>query len=260
MRLQGKVAVVTGSSMGLGEAIAGELGNQGARLVINSRSRERAVRMAASLAEQGVEALAVAGDVSTRAGNQALVDAAVERWGRLDIMVNNAGISRNGRSLELDEAEWLDHINVNLNGLFFGCQAAARQMVRQQTGGVIINLGSIYSHVGNRFRAAYIASKHGVSGLTKALAAEWAPHHIRVLEVCPAYIRTPMIQTDLQTGAVDAELFFTDGDIQRRTPLGRFGVPDEVSKVVSFLASDEASFISGTSVNVDGGWVGYGGW
>lgn len=257
MQLKDRVAIVTGSSMGLGEAIAAALAAEGARVVVNSRQQERADRIARAIAG---EAIGVAADVATPAGNQALVDAAVSRWGRVDILVNNAGISRNGRSLELPDAEWLDHINLNLNGLFFGCRAAARQMVRQGSGGVIINLGSVYSHVGNRFRAAYVASKHGVSGLTKALAAEWARHKIRVVEVCPAYIRTPMIAGDLESAEADRELFFTDDDIQRRTPLGRLGVPDEVSKVVAFLCSDSASYITGTSVAVDGGWTGYGGW
>lgn len=260
MKLKERVAVVTGSSMGLGQAIAEELAAQGARVVVNSRSQERAERIANSIQSRGGEAIAVAGDVGTRQGNYALVAAAVARWGRVDIMVNNAGISRNARSLELDEAEWLDHINLNLNGLFFGCQAAAQQMVKQGTGGVILNLGSVYSHLGNRFRAAYVASKHGVTGLTKALAAEWARYRIRVLEISPAYIRTPMIETDLGSAEVDRELFFTDADIKRRTPLDRFGVPDEVSKVAAFLVSDDASYMTGTSVNVDGGWVGYGGW
>lgn len=260
MSLQGKVAIVTGSSMGLGQAVAEELAVQGVRVAVNSRSQERADRIAGAIAGRGGECIAVAADVGTRQGNQALVDAAVARWGRLDIMINNAGISRNARSLDLDEAEWMEHIQLNLNGLFFGCQAAARQMVRQGSGGVILNLGSVYSHVGNRFRAAYIASKHGVSGLTKALAAEWAQYKIRVVEVCPAYIRTPMVDTDLGSAVSDPELFFTDADIQRRTPLARFGVPDEVSKVVAFLVSDAASYMTGTSVNVDGGWVGHGGW
>lgn len=260
MKLEDKVAVVTGASMGLGKAVAESLCENGARVVVNSRSLQRAETVTAELKARGFAAISVAADVATSAGNEALVEAAVRTWGRLDIMVNNAGISRNGRSLDLPEAEWLDHINLNLNGLFFGCQVAARQMVKQGAGGVIINIGSVYSDVGNKYRAAYVAAKHGVYGLTKALAAEWAPHGIRVVDVHPAYIQTPMIATDLDSAIADPELFFTDADIKRRTPLGRFGRPVDVSRVVAFLASDDAAYITGSAINIDGGWAGYGRW
>lgn len=260
MKLRGKVAVVTGSSMGLGEAVAVAFAEQGAHVVVNSRSQDRAEPVAARLRDRGFAALAVGADVSTPTGNQGLVAAAVAAWGRLDIMVNNAGISRNARSLELPADEWLAHVDLNLNGLWFGCQAAARQMVRQGSGGVILNMGSIYSVVGNKYRAAYVATKHAVQGLTKALAAEWAPHGIRVVGLNPAYIETPMIAGDLDAGAADPELFFTPGDIRRRTPAGRFGQPEDVSRAAVFLASEDAAFITGTAVNVDGGWIDYGGW
>ncbi|MBI2879596.1 MAG: SDR family oxidoreductase [Candidatus Rokubacteria bacterium] len=253
MKLAGRVAIVTGSSMGIGEAIATLFTREGARVVINSRAEERARAVADRLVKEGAEAIAVAADVSRKAEVDRLVDAAVQAWGRLDVMVNNAGTSMIVPSVELGEADWRRTIDLNLTGAFLGCQAAARVMI-PQGGGSIINIGSILAEVGLPKRAAYCASKHGLVGLTRVLGTEWARHGVRVNCLNPGYIKTTMDVHDQTVGD------YTDADIHRRTPAGRFGGVDEVARAALFLASDDAAYISGDTLNVDGGWVAYGGW
>jgi 3-oxoacyl-[acyl-carrier protein] reductase len=253
MKLQDRVAIVTGSSMGIGEAIAWAYARQGARIVVHSRSPERGERVARALQEGGHEAVAVAGDVRESATAERLVNAAQQRWRRLDILVNNAGTSMIGPSETLAEDGWRLTIETNLSGAFFCAQAAARVMIPQRKG-VILNISSILGEVGLPKRAAYCASKHGLIGLTKVLGTEWARHGIRVVSIDPAYIKTPMDERDQGTGD------YTSADIERRTPAGRFGGVEEVAAAALFLASDDAAYITGSCVTVDGGWVAYGGW
>jgi 3-oxoacyl-[acyl-carrier protein] reductase len=144
-------------------------------------------------------------------------------------------------------------IDTNLTGVFFGCQAAGRQMVRQG-GGVIINIGSVYSHVAAPRRLAYASAKHAQLGLTKVLAIEWARLGVRVVSLDPGYIKTPLDELDQASGD------YTDPDIIRRTPVGRFGTPADVAKVAVFLASDDATYMTGSSTVVEGGWLAYGAW
>lgn len=253
MKLAGRVAVVTGSSMGIGEAIAAAFLREGARVVVNSRDQKRADDAAARLAKGGAETLALAADVSTRAGVGRLVEAAVSRWGRLDIMVNNAGTSMIAPSVELAESDWRRTIDLNLTGAFLGCQAAARVMLPKRSG-AIINIGSILGELGLPKRAAYCASKHGLIGLTKVLGVEWGHQGVRVNCINPGYIKTPMDVHDQSVGD------YTDADITRRTPAGRFGSVEDVARVAEWLASDDAAYVTGTTIDVDGGWVAYGGW
>jgi 3-oxoacyl-[acyl-carrier protein] reductase len=253
MRLRERVAVITGSSMGIGESIAWAYAREGARIVVNSRSEDRAERVARALRDEGHEAMAVPGDVREKAAADRLAAAAQDRWGRLDILVNNAGTSMIGPSESLPEGGWRLTIDTNLTGPFFCAQAAARVMIPQRRG-VILNISSILGEVGLPKRAAYCASKHGLIGLTKVLAVEWARHGIRVVSVDPGYIKTPMDERDQGSGG------YSNADIERRTPAGRFGTADEVARVCAFLASDEASYITGSGITVDGGWVAYGGW
>ena len=253
MRLRDRVAVITGSSMGIGEAIAWAYAREGARVVIHSRSHDRGERVAGALREEGHDAIAVAGDVRERGLADRLVAAARQRWNRLDVLVNNAGTSMIGPSEALPEEGWRLTIDTNLTGAFFCAQAAARVMIPQRKG-VILNISSILGEVGLPKRAAYCASKHGLIGLTKVLAAEWARHGIRVVSIDPAYIKTAMDERDQVSGD------YTNADIERRTPAGRFGTTEEVAKVAAFLASDDAGYITGSCVTVDGGWVAYGGW
>jgi 3-oxoacyl-[acyl-carrier protein] reductase len=253
MKLSGRVAIVTGSSMGIGEAIAGAFLREGARVVVNSREQARADAAAARLGRAGGETLPLAADVATRAGVDRLVAAAVGRWGRLDIMVNNAGTSMIAPSVELGEADWRRTIDLNLTGAFLGSQAAARVMLPARAGS-IINIGSILGQVGLPKRAAYCASKHGLIGLTKVLGVEWGRQGVRVNCINPGYIKTPMDVQDQSVGD------YTDADITRRAPAGRFGGPEEVATAAVWLASDDAAYVTGTAVDVDGGWVAYGGW
>ena len=252
-RLGGRVAVVTGSSGGIGLAIATEFAREGASVVVNSRDAERAEKAASTLAQEGLPVSGFAADMRRPEEARALAQAAVARYGRLDIWVNNAGINVIKPALELEADEWAAVIDTNLSACFYGSQAAGRLMVPQKSG-VIIQIGSIIGEVGLPRRVPYTAAKHGLIGLTKVLAAEWARDNVRVVCLDPGYISTGLGVKSQASGA------FTAADIERRTPMGRFGEAAEVARVAVFLASDDASYITGSHVTVDGGWVAYGGW
>jgi 3-oxoacyl-[acyl-carrier protein] reductase len=248
-RLAGKVAVVTGSSSGLGRAIAEAFAAEGAAVAVNSREAARAQAVAGHLPR----AIAVQADVQHPEQAQALADAAISAFGRLDIWVNNAGVNAIGPAVEMDPADWRRVIDTNLSGCFFGSQAAARVMLPQKRG-VIIQIGSIFGEVGLATRAPYTTAKHGLVGMTKALAAEWAPDNVRVVCLEPGYIAAGLGLKGQELGVFTAE------EIEGRTPMHRFGRPEELAAVAVFLASDEAGFVTGTSVTVDGGWTAHGGW
>ena len=250
--LSGQVAVVTGASSGIGQAIAARLGVAGAKVVVNSRSAERAEDAAAALRDRGTEALGVAADIGRDDQARKLIDAATDRFGRLDILVNNAGQPSVSPSEELDPADWRRVIDTDLSGAFYCAQAAGVTML-QQGSGVIINISSIFGQTGNAMRAAYVAAKHGLDGLTKVLAAEWATRGVRVNSVNPAYVATPLVDAAMASASFAVE------DIERRTPLGRMGKPEEIAEVVAFLASPGASYITGVQLPVDGGWLAFGG-
>lgn len=246
-----KVAIVTGSSAGIGYEIAKVFAEAGAKVVLNSRAAERAQQAAASLQAGGATAIGVAADVTDPAQAQRLVDQAVAAFGGVDILVNNAGISMIASAEALDPAEWQRAINTNLSGPFY-CARAVAPALFARGGGVILNVGSAAGAVGLPMRAAYCAAKHGLEGLTKVLALDWAKRGVRVICIDPAYIKTAMDERDSATAG------YTDAQIERRTPLGRFGSVAEVAKVALFLASPAASYITGSSILVDGGWVAYG--
>ncbi len=253
-RLHGKVAVVTGSSGGIGQAIAYEFAREGASVVINSRAAARAGDAAAAMEHEGFRAAAFAADIRDLVQARALASAAVDRFGRLDVWVNNAGVNVIKPALELEPHEWAQVIDTNLSGCFYGAQAAARHMVPQKSG-VIIQIGSIIGEVGLPRRVPYTAAKHGLIGLTKVLGTEWAKDNVRVVCLDPGYISAGLgVKSQTRGGA------FTAADIERRTPMGRFGEAAEVARVAVFLASDDASYITGSHITVDGGWVAYGGW
>jgi 3-oxoacyl-[acyl-carrier protein] reductase len=250
-RFRDKVVVVTGSGGGIGLEVAMRFAVEGAHVVTNGRNEERAAAAAAQIRATGAQATAVAADVRTWAGASQLLDGAVKAFGGVDILVNNAGISMIARSDELDPEEWERAIATNLSGPFF-CSRAAHPSMKARGGGVIVNIGSVTAHVGFPMRAAYCSAKHGLVGLTKVLALDWVDDGIRVLQVDPAYIKTPLDVGDQETAGYD------DASIEARTPMGRFGTVAEVAQTVLLAASPEASYMTGSCLVVDGGWVAYG--
>jgi 3-oxoacyl-[acyl-carrier protein] reductase len=250
--LAGRVAIVTGSSSGIGEAIAHELAAAGAAVVVNSRSLERAEPVARAIESSGGRAIAVAADVCDSSQVAALVRVAVEELNGLDILVNNAGVGFIAPSEELAEADWRRVIDLDLTAQFICAQAAGRHMLAAG-GGVIVNIGSALAHTAMPGRAAYAAAKHGLVGLTKVLGTEWAGRGVRCVLVSPGYVATELVTENMRRGGFD------ERDIERRTPLGRLATPQEVAQVVAFVASDAASYMTAGHVLVDGGFVGYGG-
>jgi 3-oxoacyl-[acyl-carrier protein] reductase len=217
--------------------------------VITSRSVERAQAAAADI--EG--ALGVGAELTAEGGPEALVDRVLDEFGRLDVLVNNAGAGQLGESEMLLREVWQSIIDVDLSATFFCSQAAARPMLAAGRG-VIVNVSSLLGHMGLARRAAYSAAKHGVEGLTKTLAAEWARRGVRVMSVAPGYVATELLAGTMKAGG------FTFEDVAGRTPLGRLAEPSEVARVVAFLVSDDAAYLTGSSILVDGGWLADGGW
>jgi 3-oxoacyl-[acyl-carrier protein] reductase len=251
--MNGRVAVVTGGGRGLGAAIAEELAARGAAVAVADLDAALAEATAQRLRAGGARATAHAADVSDPDQVGALFDAIIEAHGRVDVLVNNAGVGAVAPSDELTYEQWSRTLAVNLSGTFLCAQAAARHMLPAGRG-VIVNIGSLFAATGMPMRAAYAASKHAVVGLTKVLATEWAGRGVRVVAIDPAYVRTALDEAD--QGAGD----YTAADIERRTPMGRYAEPGEVARVVAFVASDAASYVTGSEIAVDGGWLAFGGW
>jgi 2-deoxy-D-gluconate 3-dehydrogenase len=245
--LDGKVAIVTGAGTGLGEAMAVGLAEAGADVagVYNLHAPEVARGEIQSL---GRRFLALQADLSSIEPLQGIIDAAVERLGRLDILVNNAGIIRRAPSLEFTEEDWDEVMNVNLKSVFFLCQAAARQFVKQGSGGKIINVASMLSFQGGILVPSYTASKSGVRGLTQLLANEWAAHNVNVNAIAPGYMATsntePLRRDPGRAPAILA-----------RIPAGRWGMPADLQGAVVFLASEASAYVNGFTLAVDGGWL-----
>lgn len=249
----GRVAIVTGSTTGIGRAIAGELARRGTTVVVTSRSADRADAAATAIVAEGGRAVGVGTQLTEPGGPAGLVEDTLDRFGRLDVLVNNAGAGHVADSETLDADDWRRIIDLDLTAPFLCAQAAARPMLAAGRGS-IINVSSVVGHVGLARRAAYSAAKHGLEGLTKTLAAEWGGRGVRVVCVAPAYVETELLAGTMAAGG------FTLDDVAARTPLGRLAEPVEVARVVAFLASDDASYVTGSSVLVDGGWVADGGW
>jgi 3-oxoacyl-[acyl-carrier protein] reductase len=242
--LQGKVALITGGSRGIGAAVAQTLATAGAAVVVCARNGEAAAATASAIAAQGGQALGVAADVSRAEDAERLMKACLERFGRLDILVNNAGITRDGLVLRMKDGDWSDVLAVNLNGAFYCARAALRVILKQKQSGRIINIGSVVGSMGNAGQANYVTSKAGLIGLTKALAREVAARGVTVNLVAPGFI-----ETDMTANLPDAVKETYRGQI----PLGRFGTAADVAAAVAFLASDGAAYITGQVIHVNGG-------
>lgn len=251
MKLKKKVAIITGASKGIGKGIATRFAQEGAAVVLASRSVDLLSSIAEQIKREGGKAIALEVDVSCCESVEAMVNKAVEHFGRLDIMVNNAGIAMAHPSEGLSVKDWQRTLDTNLSGVFYGCQCAARKMI-PQGGGCIINISSVYGLVAAPARAAYCASKAAVNMLTKVLAIEWANKNIRVNAIAPGYFRTELVQGVIDKGMLPL------GAIEKRTPLGRIGEVEELLSLAVYLASNESSYMTGTIINVDGGWEAYG--
>jgi NAD(P)-dependent dehydrogenase (short-subunit alcohol dehydrogenase family) len=247
-----KVAVVTGAAQGVGFETSQLLARQGYRVVMTDvQPLERAV---ASIAERGLQVDAEVGDVSSEDFVQALAAKVLQRHGTVDVLVNNAGISMILPAEDTTGEQWQRVMNVNLLGPFLLCREFGRAMLARRAGS-IVNVASVAGLGGVIHRAAYNASKHGLIGLTRTLAAEWGGRGVRVNAVCPGWIKTEMDAKDMGSGA------YTDTDIIDRVPLARFAKPGDVAAAIAFLADSESSgFINGVSLPVDGGWTGDNSW
>jgi NAD(P)-dependent dehydrogenase (short-subunit alcohol dehydrogenase family) len=242
--LEGKVAVVTGGGRGLGRAMAHALAAHGARVVIAGRNAETLEQAAAAMSAEGLRVEGEVCDVS----DEAAVERLASRVGRPDILINNAGVNPFYRSAEkVTTDEWRQVLDVNLTGVFLACRAFGRLML-EQGGGAIVNVTSIAGHVGLERSAAYCAAKGGVELLSKSLALDWAKRGVRVNCLAPGYI-----ETDLTAGLRDNPTLAER--ITSKTPMGRFGAPDDLAGAVVFLASDASRYVTGQTLLVDGGWT-----
>jgi 3-oxoacyl-[acyl-carrier protein] reductase len=244
--LTGKSAVVTGGSRGIGKAIVLRLATQGADVAFSYRGNTEAAEATAKEVESlGRKTLAVQADASTMDGAEALIKQAIEALGKVDILVNNAGITRDDLIMRMSPEDWRDVLETNLFGAFYALKAVTRPMLRAK-GGRIINISSVSGQAGQTGQANYSSAKAGLIGLTKAAARELASRNITVNAVAPGFVLTELTQ-DLPEDLL--------GQIKERTPLARFGTPEEIANAVAFLASDEAAYITGQVLAVDGGLV-----
>jgi len=256
MLLKDKVTIITGAASGIGKATALTFGREGAKVMCADINAEGAEATARTIADTGGEAASIKTDVIQEDDIKEMISATVTRWGRLDVLYNNAGIGVGNPVTQVSLEEWGRIIDINLRGVFLGTKHAILEMLKTG-GGSIVNTASDAGLIGTPMLSAYCASKGGVVLFTKATAAEWAAMGIRINCVCPGVIRTPildpMIAMGKASGASEEELWARMGKVH---PIGRVGKPEEVAEAVTWLASDRASFVTGVALPVDGGLAG----
>ncbi len=248
MKLKDKVALITGASKGIGKGIAERYAREGATVMLASRTEKLLDELSRKIQSDGGKADFCIMDVKKPDNIQAAVDRTVATFGKLDIMVNNAGVSMAHPSETLSAENWVNTMETDLFGVFYGCQSAGRQMMTQPQGGCIINISSMYGSVAAPMRTAYCTSKAGVDMMTRVLAVEWGDRNIRLNCIAPGYIKTELVQNLIDKGTLQVDA------LEKRTPQGRLGEVSDVLGSAVFLASDEASFITGTIITMDGGW------
>lgn len=246
MQLAGKVALVTGASRGIGRAVALQLAKSGAKIAVNYAGNQAAAEEVKQLIEEnGGEAILVQADISSSESVDAMVSAVMDAFGRIDILVNNAGITRDTLLMRMKEVDWNAVIQTNLTGVFYVTKAVSKIMMKQRSGR-IVNMSSVVGLMGNAGQANYAAAKAGVIGFTKSMAKELAARNITVNAIAPGFIATDM--TAVLSDKVKE-------DLATKIPLGRLGAADDIANAVLFLVSDSASYITGQTLNVDGGMV-----
>jgi len=253
MRLEGKVAIVTGGGSGIGRAVAVRFAEEGAAVVVAGQRVERLRETAEIIESSGGRALATGCDVTDAEQVKKLVDGAVAAYGRLDILVNNAARNRpdtavNETVAEMSQDWWAATLAVNVTGAFYCCKYALQPMIRAG-GGCIINIASTSGVTGNWNQGAYVASKHGLVGLTKSIALDYARHNVRANAICPGFTET---ERSLNFSALNRSADWREKKLAE-IPLGRLGQPEEVAALAAFLASDEAAYITGAVIPIDGG-------
>lgn len=254
MKLEGRVAVITGGTSGIGRTTAVLFGREGARVVIVGRRREEGEKTGALVRGKGGEALFLRMDISRSQEVREMVRRAVDEYGKIDVLFNNAGINPESarRPLaECSEEDWDRIMDINVRGVFLVSKAVIPEMMKQG-GGVIINTSSVLGQVAAKNRAIYSTSKSAVVGLTRGMALDYAPYNIRVNCVLPGLVETSMGQGLIQSAKQDPKQW---ENLMRQYPIGRVGKPEDVARVVLFLASDESAWMTGSHITVDGGYV-----
>jgi NAD(P)-dependent dehydrogenase (short-subunit alcohol dehydrogenase family) len=252
MRLLDKVGIITGAGSGIGKATALACVREGAHMVVFDLNREAAETTAHEVTGLGRRALAIGGDVTREADIDGLAAATMREFGRIDLLVNNAGVADQiVPTLEQSVQTWERVMDIHLKGMYLCCRRAGREMVRQMEGR-IVSISSVAGIVGFPMRTAYGPAKAGIAHLTRVLAVEWAKYNIRVNAIAPGYVRTPLVERVIDDGKLDEK------HITERTPLGRLARPEEIAAAAVFLLGDEASYITGVTLPVDGGYLAYG--
>jgi len=249
--ITGKVVLNTGAGSGIGRAMAHAFARHGARLMLLDLDAAALAQTREELNEAfpDVEVDCVQASIADEVAVEQACAATETRFGRIDILLNNAGIAMNKPSLELTPAEWRRVIDIDLSGVFYCVQAAGKRMAQQQSGGVIVNTASIWGLSSSANRLAYCVAKAGVVSLTKCLAAEWAQHRIRVNAICPGYTQTAFVAARINEGLLNG------AELCAKTPMNRFGRPEEMAEAALYLASDAAAFVTGHALVSDGGWL-----